>query len=780
MTVNAITTYNNFARAQLDLDMDGRFDLPIYRSGTKTFRNCISNFKGNAMFRTGFQSMVTFQDCALIEFKFSQNQNYILVLYANTIRFLSYDLSGAFGWVLDGGASILEVTTPYSLAESKEIAKTKAFTQNFDSMVITHPSHVAYELQRIAANDFSFSPHSRHGDPFGLTFAGTQGITAISKATHAQITIVAHGYVAGDSFRIAAVTGMTEINGFTVGVISVLNADNVIVSLNTARKDSAGDDIFTTYVSGGTGEKVLTSDNPKTALYYKSRLYFGGSVAEITTVWGSAAGDYSEFEIPDPIVADSPLKFTIAELTSQIEWMFKGQNSLIVGTNNQVVAVNGGSVDVPIDAESIDVTTTDATGASAAEPLAKDGFIFYTSNDGRNLMYFKYDLLSEQFVAADTNAVSYDITRNNITKVRFVKDKDDLIWCLKGNGDILTLNFNEKENIVGWHPHDTQGTFEDIAQISDNDGVEQLFTLTQRFGSFYIELAAKPIEFSRRQDFFTAGGIPREDIALLQAAEEADDEAYYRTIAEELRGSVHVDNASLFSDRRDVQITYDSGTGEVTAGSSSFVSGDVGKHIALRTATGYESGRYEITAYNSVTNVDVIVLQEPTDLTWSDWYMSFSTVSGLSQYNGQTVGIVADGGYLDDFEVSGGTVDLGQEATSIVVGYTYRGVIQSFVLGFQVQAENTQGTFKNVSRCGIRFHNSAGVRFGSTEYLTDPAQTLTQTDLNYLPPLPMNGTRFVDFVDDHDVDKEFVIVQDIPLPMTISAVLLEGAYAVTL
>ena len=45
---NPITVaYNNFSRGIMDIDTDGRFDLPIYINGCKQCYNFYTNFKGN-------------------------------------------------------------------------------------------------------------------------------------------------------------------------------------------------------------------------------------------------------------------------------------------------------------------------------------------------------------------------------------------------------------------------------------------------------------------------------------------------------------------------------------------------------------------------------------------------------------------------------------------------------------------------------------------------------------------------------------------------------------
>ena len=62
------TVFNNFARGEIDHDMNGRYDLPIYNTGADKLSNYITNFKGNAIYRSGHETMFKFQDCRLEEF----------------------------------------------------------------------------------------------------------------------------------------------------------------------------------------------------------------------------------------------------------------------------------------------------------------------------------------------------------------------------------------------------------------------------------------------------------------------------------------------------------------------------------------------------------------------------------------------------------------------------------------------------------------------------------------------------------------------------------------
>lgn len=790
--VNVVTIHNNFARAQVDHDFDGRFDLPLYSTCLKTCENFITNFKGNAIYRTAFERMLDFEDCGLLEFRFSQNQNYLLALYNTKMRFASYAVDDTFGWVLNGGSTPLEVATPYTLAQSKDITFRKAYTQNFDSIIVTLNGFEPRELKRLSANSFRFNTFSRKDDPFPKTWASTKNISGITQASEAVFTITGHGYALNERFKVAGVTGMTEINGWTAAVIEVVDVDHVRVDIDTTT--------FTAYAANGTGAKVLTGDYPNVCVYYKSRLWYGASTDKPTTVWASEAGEFKTHTIPTTLLAESAIQLTIAELDSRIESMTRGQNSLIIATNNDVGAINGGTPSEPITAENVEFTLSDADGASQAEPLAKDGFIFYITNDQRNMNYFSYDLLTETFGADNANITAEDITVNGVKKIRYVETREDLIFGLREDGKLLSCNFNAKEKIIGWHIHPSETEVHDIASIADNYGVQQLFLLNEYNGDFYIERQAPYIEFALRKDFRLALDALDDDDAQQERddAKGYDDEAHYRYIAEQLKSAIYLDNGNILQDLRTTTLTFVPDdpdavpvVGTITSTGTPFTADSVGHHIVYKTATGYESGRFEITAYNSATSVDVEVLQTPLEIevvdreivetplyVWSSWYMTFSTIPDMDRFDTFDVKVVADGGFLDDFTVDGTEIELEQEVTSVVVGYGYRGVCESFTLGFQIRGDNTQVTEKAINRVTLRLHDTSGGRIGTTLYRLDAVQQLTQEDLNYLPPLPLNGTENIDYSDNHDIDKTFMFVQDVPLPMVVAAAMVECSYAV--
>lgn len=523
---------------------------------------------------------------------------------------------------------------------------------------------------------------------------------------------------------------------------------------------------------------------PAQCLFYKGRLYFAAATKKPTTVFGSNAAAYDNFTL-SPVTSTSAVIFTIADIAQKIEWLYAGDNSLIAGTGDAIVALNGGGVGIPITAGTIDATITSAEPCNSTYPLKKDGQIFYVGKNGRNMYYFSYDLLTETFLSKDANQLAYEITQGGIGKIRFKRDKDNLIYGIN-NGGFLTLNFmTGEENIIGWHHHSTYGTVLDIAQITDYLGVPKIFYLVLRNGVYYIEREGTYVEFVQRASFFTGNGLTGTDAI---AAKTKDDLAYNRMIGEQLKQCIYLDNAQIIKNLQSNLITFTpTGTdpssgaviGTVVDTNSVFNSGLVGRHISYQTATGYEAGRFLITGYTNANTVSVLVLLTPTTNTYTKWYLTFSTISGLTQYNGQTISVITDGGYQADFLVSSGTIDLQEQVTHAIVGYKYRGIIKSFCMGFQTQGINTQALQKAVSRIGVRCVATAGGKVGTDPYKLQRVQERSQKDLNYLPPNLIDGTKFVDLVDDNELDKYFYIVQDEPLPACFTAIMVEGQYAVS-
>lgn len=152
-----------------------------------------------------------------------------------------------------------EVATPWAAADLFDIK----YAQSGDVMTLVHPSYAPRELVRVDNDTWNLgqidlTPTVPFPTSIGHTeqTAKTTGtITAISKASTARVTDVAHGLSTGDEVSVTGVGGMTQFNNF-VYYVTRISADlfDVAYAFNGLAVDSTG---FTTYTSGGTWEKLI-------------------------------------------------------------------------------------------------------------------------------------------------------------------------------------------------------------------------------------------------------------------------------------------------------------------------------------------------------------------------------------------------------------------------------------------------------------------------------------------------------------------------------------------
>ena len=104
---------NIFSSGQVDRELKGRFDLPIYQQGFELSRNFCHTIKGTTFFRPGTQFIDEIGLASLYEFKFNQEQSYLLVFRIEYIEFFSYSADGEFVRVLDDEGKELTLIHPW-------------------------------------------------------------------------------------------------------------------------------------------------------------------------------------------------------------------------------------------------------------------------------------------------------------------------------------------------------------------------------------------------------------------------------------------------------------------------------------------------------------------------------------------------------------------------------------------------------------------------------------------------------------------------------------------
>ena len=682
---------NNFSSGQVDRVLKGRIDIPLYQNGHEISENFCESIKGDAFYRPGFRFIDEIGDAALYEFKFNQEQSYLLVFKIEYIEFWTYNELGEFVRVLDDNGNELTLTHPWGTE-----VYNLCISQNCDVMYIQHleGNYPEYQLKRKASNQFEL--------------VKTTYKNSSDKSLSSESATTDHGF-------------------------------------------------------------------PCTGSFYENRFDRCSSSKYYTYLYGSKGGSYDDITVGTG--KNDGFQFDLAEANSKALWMISGANSLLIGTAEGILTVNGGSTTAAITPTDVTAKLSCRDGSANVRPVRKDNYVFYVSANGRKLFMFEYDVLLEQFKATNLSKANYEITKGGMSKIVYKNDQYDFMYIRCG-GDILQVCFSNDEAVNAWAKLTTKGEVGDLVTVTRPDGDYDLFAKIKRkingIDRFYLERLTDTVEFPRMEDYISdldEDITPEDRLKIIQE----DKYAFYRAVAETMRKCNHLDCSIEYSGLQENKITFEDGV--ITASKDIFTSKDIGRRIWYRSITGREYGIFDITGFIDAKNVKVDVLLQPSSNSAEEWYLSATVFSGLEHLEGEEVAVLGNGGYIGDFKVIDGKVDISSANTNkvgtAIIGLKYKGMLKSMNLGIQAQTGQTYTKNKNIISMILKLNFSAGGKVGTSLYNLEDVQAFDPDGLFDLPPLAMDTDKKILCEDKYEKEKHYYIVQDQPLPFRISMVVPE-------
>lgn len=682
---------------------------------------------------------------------------------ANTFEL--HDIDGnpvdttSFSAYTSGGtvAEIVQITTPYTEAELFELD----YAQTENTMYIVHHSHQPMKLTRSSHTSWTLATYSFTSNPFGTTKATSQAITGITKANPGVVTYGGSDtYANGDTVYISGVVGMTDVNKkyFTV--------QNVNTTSNTFELKDFDTSSFSTYTSGGTIEKFTDFSWPSCVTLHEQRLVFAASDTYPTKIWFSRAGDLDSFVL-GTLAADA-IEYKIAsDQSNRIRSVIGAESYLAILTTGSEHRANGGNENDGITPTSISIKPAGFNGSSSVRPLRLDSYILYVQRNGRTVRSYEYDALQAGYTSTDRTLLADHIGKSKFKQFSYTAGTPNTIWGVRNDGRMGGLTFDPTQKVVAWHQHNTQGEFISVATAPEIDGDDELWVVVKRsvngINQYYVEYSPSDGDIPIFEDYFTG-----------ESNFETDQNTYLSALWNVQKMLLRLDSALVY-DGRDlatVNLTVTGGTDTddvvtVTASGPYFNSGFVGKRIQTP-----EGGQIEITAYTDTTHVTGVVLYEleTASLLAGEWALMASVLSGINHLEGETVGILADGGTEIEQVVDGGVITLDEPAGYIIVGLTYNGIGKTQSLEGGGEKGAVQVKLKNVEKVGVKMRASAGTKFGTSLYNLEHPAYRNFDEKPGRPPRLTDQVINVPISDSWDENKALYWLHDKPTPSNIQLI----------
>ena len=754
----------NFTAGELSPRLDGRNDLSKYPSGCKTLENFIVYPHGSAARRSGSQFIsevkTSSKKTRLIPFEFSTTQTYILEFGDQYIRVYKDK-----GQVQSGGSAV-EISTPYLEAELFDLK----FAQSADVLYICHPNHEVEKLSRtshtswtLADVDFTKGPMQDANTTTTTLNPGATAVgTGVSLAASATTGINSgSGFQSTDVGRFvflhggyAKITGVTDTTNATIEILTTLSA-------STATENSR------------LGAFSDTTGPPSCVTFFEQRLVFAGTTNQPQTVFFSKSGDYENMDanIGGTIADSDAIIYTIASNQVNAIRFMTATRTLIIGTAGGEFSVSGGGADVAITPTNILIKKQSNHGAANLDALAVGNVTLFMQRARRKMRELAYNFDVDGYIAPDMTILAEHITEGGITQMAYQQEPNQIIWLVRGDGELIGFTYQREQQVTAWHRHIFGGKFgeatitvTDFANIADNTKI----VLTKSDGTSTTFNSAT----SATSGKFHTTSSNNQTATNLKTLIDADSDF----------------TATVSTNTVTIKETAPQATGFLTmttGDTTRLASTDEGKAICESVAViPTDDTEYEVyiimkrtingstKRYIEVLNTFDFTETDNTTFNFLDSQLDYNgsavtTISGLSHLEGQTVAILADGATHANKIVSSGEISLDRSATKVKVGLAYTSLLQTMRIDAGARDGTSQSKTKRIYEITIRLFESVGVEVGPD--LNNLERIPFRSSANAMDQgiTPFTGDKEVEFRGNYETDGFVFVRQTQPLPLTI-------------
>ncbi len=244
--------------------------------------------------------------------------------------------------------------------------------------------------------------------------------------------------------------------------------------------------LATVSFSGSPSLPISGSNNrPSSVSFYEQRLAFAGTNNNPQTIWFSKAGDYENFTTGTN--ADDAMIYTIASNQVNAIRYLKAQRTLVVGTSGGEFTVSADGTDASITPTNVTIKKQSSYGSANVDAVAAGNAILFLQKAKRKIRELAYNFDSDSYVAPDLTILNDAVTESGIVQMEWQQEPDNILWCVREDGQLAALTYQRSEAVVSWHRHILGGSFgsgnavvESIASISGVLNEDELWCIVKR------------------------------------------------------------------------------------------------------------------------------------------------------------------------------------------------------------------------------------------------------------------------------------------------------------
>jgi hypothetical protein len=490
-----VTLQTNFTTGELDPLMRARVDLKAYENALETAKNVLCQPQGgitrrsgtryiNALANSGAESAAN--GVRLVAFEFSTSDSYMLCFTHN--RMYVYK-NGALITNINGSGNPYLNTSGVSLTAAR--LNEMCWTQSADTLIITQEDINPVKIVRggtdatWTASTLSFDSIPKYA--FSISVTAPAG-TLTPSAVTGKVTLASSAGI-----FTASHVGQ-YVNASPQGRAKIIKY-NSATSVNAVTEFPFFD---TTAIATGsweleTGYEAVWSAGrgyPRTVTFHQGRLYFGGSKSRPSTIWGSRAGLFFEFEAAEGLDDDAVEATLDTNTFNAITDMISGRDLLVFTTGGEFYVPQQGLE--PITPTSFFLGSTSRNGSKPGVRVQQlESGILFVQRQGKSLSEIAYSDTQLTYVTSKISLLAGHLlktpTRMALRRAVDTDENDLLLMTNSDDGSIAAFSLMRSQNVIA--PSElvtTNGRFLDVGV-----DITSIYTVVKRTISgsdcFYVE-----------------------------------------------------------------------------------------------------------------------------------------------------------------------------------------------------------------------------------------------------------------------------------------------------
>lgn len=504
MTI-ATPALTNFTAGEVSPRLFGRVDISKYYNACSEVENFLVHPHGGATRRSGFRYVAGGASHSgtslLVPFEFNAEQSYVLEFGENDEGQGVIRVFKDRGQVLSGGEPY-ELESPYGRADLPRLK----YAQSNDTLMLVHAGHPVRSLTRqdhdqweLAAVEFTDPPEVWSEGNYPSVVCFFEDRLALAATPNQPNSVWLSRTGAYFDFRLN--TREVPLSDW---------GDALIKDPSDGVRDGKAGDTFL-LLDGDSFEtecavKGTTEDGEKRYYRYKGGKVLLASGEDLTVTFADSPGSgeiesvhgadgelqtgfWDEFKLGDRIVAtdgEEPLDDDAIEVTlsasqaNAIEFMVP-KSRLWLGTIGGEWTLGGASSSEPIMPSSAKANQEGTAGAARAMPVSVGFGSLFIQRAGRKVREMAYQFDSDVYASLDLTILAEHISAPKVTQLAYAQEPDSIVYCLRSDGVLLALTYQQDQDVLAWARLVTQGQVESITSIFNHaTNADELWALVRR------------------------------------------------------------------------------------------------------------------------------------------------------------------------------------------------------------------------------------------------------------------------------------------------------------